>query len=62
MPIRSKKFQNFWSHSSTFAIKNQPKKFKSLLALRDSLVATFTETREPTSRKILAEEGKVLLS
>ena len=62
MPNWSKIFQNFWSHSSVFALEKQPQSllFRVLLPLRDPLVATFNEMHAPTSRKYVAEEGIVI--
>ena len=62
MPNWSKTFQTFWSHSSVFSLEKQPKNlnFQSFLPLKDPLVATFNETRAPTSRKYVAEQGIVM--
>ena len=62
MPNLSKKFQTFWTHSSVLALEKRPKKlnFQSFLPVRDPLVATFNETRAPTSRKYLAEQCIVM--
>ena len=62
MPTWSKIFQTFWSHYSVFAIENQSEKlnFQSFLPLKDSLVATFNETRAATSRKDVAEQYIVM--
>ena len=57
-------FQTIWSHSSVFAFEEQLKNlnFQSFLPLRDPLVATFSETCAPTSRKYVAEQGIVMLN
>ena len=54
MPNWLKTFENFWWHSSFFALQKQPKIviFQSCLPLRNLLVATFNETRTPTSRNM----------
>ena len=64
IPNLSQKFQFFWSHCSVFALEKQPKNlnFQSFLLLRDPLVATFNEKREPNSRKYVAEESIVMPS
>ena len=56
--------KNFWSHSSIFDFEKQPKNlnFQTFLPLRDPLEATFKETRAPTSRKYIAEQGIVISS
>ena len=58
-PIWSKTSQTFWLHSSVFALEKQPEKvnFQSFLPLRNPLVASFNETRAPTSRKYVVEKG-----
>ena len=58
----SKTFQTFWSHSSVFLLEKQPEKlnFQSFLFLKDPLEATFNETRAPTSRKYVSEQGIVI--
>ena len=45
-----------------FALEKQPKNlhFQSILLLKDPFVATFNETRAPTSRGYLAEQGVVM--
>ena len=60
----SKTFQTFWSHSSVFALEKQPKNlnFQRFLTLIDPLVATFNETRAPTSRKHISEQGILILN
>ena len=59
IPNWSKISQTFKSHSSGLALEKQPKNvnFQSFLPLIDCLVATFNETRAPTSRKHVAEQG-----
>ena len=59
MPNRSKPFQTLWSHSSVFALEQQPKNlnFQSFLPLGDPLVPTFNETHLPTPMKYVAEQG-----
>ena len=58
----SEKLQFFWSHFSVFALEKQPEKLniQSFLPLKETLVATFNETRAPTSRKYVAGQGKVM--
>ena len=54
-----------WSYSSALALEKQPKNLNFLeffLPLRDPLVATFNETRVPTSIKHVAEQGIVMPS
>ena len=63
IPNWSKTLQAFLWHSSIFALEKQPKNLnysEFLLPLRDPLVATFHETRSPTSRKCVAEQGIVV--
>ena len=52
MPNSSKTCQTFMSHSSVFALPNQPKtlNFPSFLSLIDPLVTTFNETRAPSPK------------
>ena len=60
MPNWWKTFQTFWLRSSVFAFERQPKNLnysQFFLPLRDPSVATFNETRAPTSKKELAEQG-----
>ena len=49
-------------HSSVFALEKQPEKvnFQSFLPLRNPLVASFNETRAPTSRKYVVEKGSAM--
>ena len=63
IPNSLKNFKTFWLQSSVFASEKQPEKlnFQSFfLSLGNSLVATFNETRTPTSRKYVAEDGIVM--
>ena len=62
IPNLSQKRQYVWSHSSVFALEKQPKNqfFKIFLPLTDPFVATFKETSAPTSRKGVAENGRVM--
>ena len=55
----SKIFQTFWLHLSVFVLEEQPEKviFPVLLPLINLLMASFNETREPNSRKYVAEQG-----
>ena len=59
MPNWSKIFQAFWLHSSVFALEKQPQNLKlhSVFTSKRSLVATFNETRAPTFRKYVTEQG-----
>ena len=59
MPNWSKTFETFWLHSSIFALQKQPENLnvKSSLAFRKRLVASFTETCAPTSRKYVVERS-----
>ena len=61
-PHWSKLFQNFWLQSFVFALEKQAKKpsFKTFFTLKDLFVGTFRETRAPTSRKYVAEQGIVM--
>ena len=63
MPNWSRTFQIFSSHSSVFAFEKHPKNqdFEGFLPLTKTLVANFSETCTPTSRRYLAEKG-VLMS
>ena len=56
-----KKLQFLLSDSSAFALEKRLKNliFHSFFPLEDALVATFNETRAPTSRKYVAEQGVV---
>ena len=62
IPNWSKTFQTFWLQSSVFPLEKQPKNlnFQSFLPLIDPLVATFSETCAPTSRKYVAEKGLMM--
>ena len=62
MPNWSKAYQTFRWHSSVFALEKQPKNlnFQSAFTPREPLVGTFSETRSPTSRKYVAEQGIVM--
>ena len=63
MPEFYATLQTFWSYSSVFASEKHPKNLNSRIAFtseRDPLLATFSETRAPTSRKDLAEQGIVM--
>ena len=57
-----KKLQFLLSDSSAFALEKRLKNliFHSFFPLEDALVATFNETRAPTSRKYVAEQGVVM--
>ena len=59
IPNLSQKRQYVWSHSFVFALEKQPKNliFQIFLPLRDPLMATFSKTRAPTSRKHVVEQG-----
>ena len=59
MPNWSKTFQAIWWNSSILVLEKQPKNIhysEIFLPLREPLVATFNETRAPTSRKYVAEQ------
>ena len=63
MPNWSITCQSFRSHASILALEKQPKKlnFQSFfLPLRDPFVATFNETRAPTSRIYVTGQGMVM--
>ena len=63
MPNWSKTFQTFWSYTSVFASEKHPKNLNFRIPFtsgKDPLLATFNETRAPTSRKDLAEQGIVM--
>ena len=62
IPNLSDKLNFFWSHSSVLALEKWPKylNFQSFLTLKDILVATFNETRAPTSIKYVAEQGIIM--
>ena len=59
MPKSSKTLQNFWLHSSVFALEKNLKsvKFSDFLSQKEPLMVTFSETRASTSRKYVAEQG-----
>ena len=63
MPNWSKTFQAIWWNSSILVLEKQPKNIHYsdiFLPLREPLVATFNETRAPTSRKHVANQGIVI--
>ena len=53
-------FETFWPHSSVFALEEQPEKlnFWSFVYLyKKPLVISLIETRAPTSRKYVVDQG-----
>ena len=64
IPNLSLKLPSFWLHSSIFALNKKPKNpnFHSFLSVKESPVATFIETRPPTSRKYVSEPGMIIAS
>ena len=54
--------QTFWFHSSVFALEKQPKNlsFQSAFTFKISIGGYFQETRVPTSRKYVAEQGTAM--
>ena len=66
IPDISETLQSSWSHSSASLILNSlilASQFSNLtgfLPLKKTLVATFNETRAPTSRKYVAEQGIIM--
>ena len=54
-----KALQTFWLHSSVFSLEKIPEKInlQSYLHVRIPLVANFNESRAPSLRKYVAEEG-----
>ena len=53
----SKIFQTFWSHSSVFALEEQPEKLNFQSFFTSKKLFGGNETRAPTSRKYVLEQG-----
>ena len=58
----SETLQDFWSHSSVFALEKYSKNlsFKSSFTSKNTLVATFSETRGPSSKKYVVLQGIIM--
>ena len=54
--------QTFWFHSSVFALEKQLKNisFQSAFTFKRFIGGYFQETRAPTSRNYVAEQGTVM--
>ena len=59
IPNLSETLEDFWSHSSLFALEKYSKNlsFKSIFTTKKTLVATFSETRGPISKEYVASQG-----
>ena len=59
IPNLSETLEDFWSHSSVFALEKYSKSlsFKSIFTTKKTLVATFSETRGPISKEYLSSHG-----
>ena len=59
IPNLSETLEDFWSHSSFFALENYSKNlsFKSIFTTKRTLVATFSETCVPISKENVASQG-----
>ena len=59
IPNLSETLEDFCSHSSVFALEKYSKNlsFKSTFTTKKTLVATFSETRRPISKKCAASQG-----
>ena len=59
IPNLSETLEDFWSHSSVFALEKYLKisVFKSIFTTKKTLVATFSETRGPISKEYVASQG-----
>ena len=59
IPNLSETLEDFWSHSSVFALEKYSKSlsFKSIFTTKKTLVATFSETCRPISKIYVASQG-----
>ena len=59
IPNLSETLEDFWSHSSVFALEKYSKSlsFKSIFTTKKTLVATFSETRGPISKEYVASQS-----
>ena len=56
IPNLSETLEDFWSHSSVFALEKYSKNL-SVFTNKKTLVATFSETRGPISKEHVASQG-----